>query len=140
MNHMVHVRIYLLGIALILSGCGRFYHLPGHRAANLNHPPNITLYEGDRIRAISTGIVCFVMVFAVMESTDPEIVEVEIPLVRNLDTAYLIAKRPGKATVRYGYVPDGHGPNDGFVVTVLPKSRRGSTNDEAGVRVRSIRR
>lgn len=115
------LRVLLLAGAIMLGGCGRIYHLPGHTEANLNQPPDITLRQGDRVRAISTGIVLLPLVPAFMESSNPGVVEVDVPTANNWGSAYLIAKALGTATVKYGWVPDDDAPNRGFVVTVVPR-------------------
>lgn len=118
---MSNLRLYILGSALLLAGCGRMYHLSGHRESNVSHPPDITLRQGDRVKAISTGVVLFSLVPAFMESSNTDLVEIEVPPVDNLDTAYLLARRPGTANVCYRWVRDSDVPNEGLTVTVLPE-------------------
>lgn len=43
-------------LALLVTGCGRFYHLPGHNSHNITHPPPVTMKAGERCKAISSGI------------------------------------------------------------------------------------
>ncbi len=107
-------------VTLTLIGCGRHYHLPGHNQSNLNHPPDVTLTVGQRVRAVSTRYVMFVMPPAEMTTSDPAIVAVDMPDQHNLDEAYLVAKSAGKATVKYSSGVDSDKPNEGFEVTVVP--------------------
>jgi len=119
---MTFKHLVILGLMIMLSGCGRSYLLPGHREANLNHPPDVTLQQGVRVKAISTGFYFHpTLVPAFMESSDPEVVAIEVPPENNSGDAYLIAKQPGTATVRYGWVSDYDASNEGFIVNVVPK-------------------
>ncbi len=115
----MRIALTVLGFVclVMVTGCGRTYHLAGHHKANLNHPPDILLFQGDRVKTISTGLVLFVLGPAHMDSSDPGVVQVDTHG-RNLDKATLIAKRPGTAIVKYGWVPD-ETPNQGFLVTVV---------------------
>lgn len=110
----------------VLIGCGRSYHLPGHNEHNLSHPPDVVLRQGSRVLAVSTGLTLLPLVPAIMTSSDPDVVAVDIPFRNNRDTTYLVAKRPGTARLKYGWTPEYGGPpehdasNVGFSVTVLP--------------------
>jgi hypothetical protein len=116
--------LLLMAGAFLVSGCNRMYHLPGHNEENLRNPPDVTMEVGERRKAISTGLTLFVLVPVWMESSDPEIVKIELP---DHDTAYLIARSPGVATVRYPDRYDGPDdpPNQGFKVHVIPKKPQG---------------
>jgi hypothetical protein len=111
-------------VTCTMSACNRIYLLPGHEDGNLRHPPDITMRPGERRKAITTGMTLFVLVPAWMESSDPDIVEVQLP---DKDTAYLVAHRPGVATVRYRDRYDGPNdpPNVGFEVRVVPEDSGG---------------
>lgn len=85
-------------LALLVTGCGRFYHLPGHNSHNITHPPPVTMKAGERCKAISSGITLLMPVPAHITSSDTNIVSVEMP---NYYTAYLVAHRAGTATVTY---------------------------------------
>ena len=116
------VPVLLVMAISAIGGCNRAYHLPGHNEKNLNHPPDITMRVGGRRKAISTGLTLFVLIRAHMSSSDPDVVSVELP---DWNTAYLVGKRPGTATVRYYYErrdgsTDPDRANEGFQVEVIP--------------------
>lgn len=121
----------MLVIAILTCGCGHSYHLPGHHEDNLCAPPDVLLREGEKIRAISTGVfsdfnVIGELAMRSMFSSDENVVEVLWE--DGGETVVLYAVAPGTTNVKYDscWMDDGilYFPEDeqniGFRVTVVP--------------------
>jgi hypothetical protein len=105
-------------VAIIFSGCGEIYHLPGHKASNSLCPPPVTMTQGESRRILTTGMERFFIALPPgvhLRSSDPKVAEIG----GTSWTAYLTANAPGKARVHYN-IGDPSPENPGFEVTVLP--------------------
>ena len=103
-------------VALILSGCGHRYHLPGHHEGNLAAPPDVVISAGKSRKAVSEGFSPKALVMATaMIVIENEAIARITPVHGNV--ARIQALQPGKTRAYYNLVED---PNEGFWITVVP--------------------
>lgn len=103
-----------VGVAFLMIGCGRIYHLPGHNEDNFTAPPSVVMHVGQRREVLSNGFNVKDLIPAEVVTDNPAVVAVEMP---DKDHAYLHALAVGKARVYYEpTIPE----NKGFLVTVKP--------------------
>jgi len=112
----------VVSLLLLNGGCHYVYPIEGHRGANRDNPPDITMAVGEERVAVRANLglrtavrwkIALRICVPSMNSSDASIVEVTRP---DKDTVILRAKSPGRALLKYHPCPAE--PNRGFWVTV----------------------